>query len=363
MNLAQRDVLGWKAAFGAVCLLATSVGAEAQHYRVASYVSDLPGQGQRLDVNLVNPWGLARSEAGPWFVANNGTATATSYDINGVVRPLVIDIPGAPGGKAVPTAVVYNGTSDFEIAPGKPARYIFVSEDGTISGWNPDVHSTQAVVKSTIPRAVYKGAAIARLRGANYLYVANFRTHRIELFNSQFKLVRLRYVPFADDTIPPTYSPFNIWNIGNLLFVTYAQVNPATLEVVPGPGRGYVNVYGVAGFLQKRLARGKWFDAPWGVALAPNDFGAFTHYLLVGQFGSGQVAAFDLVGRFAGLLSKPDDTALTIPGLRALSFGNSGLLGTLATRLFFTAGVEDETHGQFGIITALPGEAPLGNGQ
>jgi uncharacterized protein (TIGR03118 family) len=362
MTTAQRAVL-CRIALGAAGLLATSLGAEAQHYKVSNYVSDLPGQGQRLDVNLVNPWGLARSENGPWFVANNGSATSTSYDINGVLRAPVVTIPGAQGSKGTPTGVVYNGTKDFEIAPGKPARYIFVSEDGTISGWNPDISPT-AVVKSSIPTAVYKGIAIANFRGANYLYVVNFKTHRIDTFNSQFQLVRLRLVYFADGAIPANYSPFNIWNIGNALYVTYAQVDPATLDEVPGAGKGYVNVFTTGGVLQQRLQRGPWLNAPWGLALAPNDFGAFTHYLLVGQFGSGQVAAYELVtGAFAGLLRDPADNVLTIPGLWALSFGNSGMLGTLGTRLFFTAGAADETHGQFGIITPQPGEAPLGNGQ
>jgi uncharacterized protein (TIGR03118 family) len=362
MTTAQRDVF-CRIALGAACLLATCVGAEAQHYKVAHYVADLPGQGARLDVNLVNPWGLARSESGFWFVANNGSGTATSYDIQGVLRPPVVTIPGAQGSKGTPTGVVYNGTNDFEIAPGKPARYIFVSEDGTISGWNPDV-SPQAVVKATNATAVYKGIAIANFRGDNYLYVVNFKTRRIDTFNSQFQLVRLRLVYFADGAIPATYSPFNIWNIGNALYVTYAQVNPATLDEVPGAGKGYVNVFSTGGVLLQRMQHGAWLNAPWGIALAPNDFGAFTHYLLVGQFGSGQVAAYEQAsGLFAGMLRDLADNVLTIPGLWALSFGNSGQVGALGTRLFFTAGGTDEEHGQFGIITQVPGEAPLGNGQ
>jgi len=362
MSTAQRDVL-CRIALGAACLLATSLRAEGQHYKVSNYVSDQPGQGQHLDVNLVNPWGLARSESGPWFVANNGSGTATSYNINGVLRPPVVNVPGAQGGKAAPTGVVYNGTSDFEISPGKPARYIFVSEDGTISGWNPDV-GLQAVVKATDPTAVYKGIAIANFRGANYLYVTNFKTRRVENFNSQFQNVRLRLTYFADGAIPASYSPFNIRNIGNIIYVTYAQVDPATLDDVPGPGKGYLNVFTTGGVLLKRMQQGSWLNAPWGLALAPDDFGAFTHYLLVGQFGSGQIAAYELTsGLFAGLLRDDADNVLTIQGLWALSFGNAGQLGSLLTRLFFTAGGEDETHGQFGVIYPRPGEAPLGNGQ
>src|SRR5262249_33079735 len=159
MSTAQRDVL-CRIALGAACLLATSLRAEGQHYKLSSYVSAQPGQGQLLAVRLVSPWGLAGSESGPGFVANNGSGTATSYNINGVLRPPVVNVPGAQGGKAAPTGVVYNGTSDFEIAPGKPARYVFVSEDGTISGWNPDV-GLQAMVQATDPTAVYKGIAIA----------------------------------------------------------------------------------------------------------------------------------------------------------------------------------------------------------
>src|SRR5262249_34951125 len=149
----------------------------------------------------------------------NGTATATSYDINGALRPLVITVPGAHGGKGAPTGVVYNGTSDFENAPGKPAdtssyRRMARSRAGILTS------APTAVVKATDPTAVYKGIAIANYRGANYLFVVNFKARRIELFDTQFHYVRLRLVYFADGAIPKTYSPFNIGNIGNTLYVT-----------------------------------------------------------------------------------------------------------------------------------------------
>jgi uncharacterized protein (TIGR03118 family) len=323
-----------------------------------------------LDTNLANPWGLARSSGSPWWVANNGTGTSTLYNGSGTPQPLVVTVPPAPGSSegGVPTGLVFNGTSDFVLPSGSPARFIFVGEDGTISGWNG---GSDAVIVAKDPKAVYKGAAIANFRGANYLYVTNFAKKRIEVFDTHFARVRSLARDDGDDDddhghgrkVPKSFSPFNVVNIGNSLYVTFAKVDPATFDDVVGPGLGFVEVFTPGGHLIRRLQHGDWLNAPWGVTLAPSDFGAFSHYLLVGQFGSGQIAAYNLeTGKFAGLVRDPGDQVLAIEGLWALSFGNGANAGS-ATTLFFTAGIEDEAHGLFGTLAPIAAEQLLGNGQ
>lgn len=292
-------------------------------------------------------------------------------------------IPPAPGSSdpGVPTGTVFNGTTAFPLTPGNAARFLFVTEDGTISGWNPAVDPTNAIIKVTTKDAVYKGVAIASRGGDWFLYVTNFAKRRIEVFDSSFQRVHLgdddhhhfsdnhdgdRHdgERFQDDRIPRSFSPFNVQNIGGDLYVTFAKRDPATNDDVAGPGFGYVDVFSPSGRLLRRLEHGPWLNAPWGLALAPGEFGAFTHNLLVGQFGSGEIAAYDVAtGAFLGKVLKETGTEpLTIEGLWALGFGNGVGAGPLNT-LFFTAGIEDETHGLFGSLTAVSGEQPLGNGQ
>jgi uncharacterized protein (TIGR03118 family) len=213
--------------------------------------------------------------------------------------------------------------------------------------------------------------------------VANFSKKRIDVFDTHFQQVRLEddddddddalevrafrgghHDAFEDKRIPRAFSPFNIQNIGDSLYVAYAKLDPATNDEVAGPGLGFVDVFSPRGRLLRRLQHGDWLNAPWGLVLASGDFGTFSHHLLVGQFGSGEIAAYNVsTGRFDGLLRKPGgNEPLSIEGLWALSFGN-GVNAGPATTLFFTAGIEDEEHGLFGTLTPVPEEKVLGNGQ
>jgi len=211
--------------------------------------------------------------------------------------------------------------------------------------------------------------------GAHFLYVTNFSKGRIEVYDSSFHRVKVGGGDhhsnnhgddrdgdrFEDDHIPRSFSPFNVQNIGGDLYVTYAKRDPATNDDVAGPGFGYVDVFSPSGRLLRRLDHGPWLNGPWGVALAPGDFGIFSHDLLVGQFGSGEIAAYDpTTGAFLGKVQDATDHAIVIDGLWALSFGNGASAGPLNS-LFFTAGIEDEAHGLFGTITAV--EQTLGNSQ
>jgi uncharacterized protein (TIGR03118 family) len=389
MGMKPRGFLSVRLALVAGCVL-VGAQAQAQHYIQANLVSDQPGA-PVTDANLVNPWGLSRGSTTPWWVANNGTGTSTLHNgTTGAAVSLVVTILAASGsGPGVPTGTVFNATTGFEVA-GKPARFLFATEDGTISGWYPAVPpavSTEAVIKVTSPGAVYKGLAIASWDGSWFLYATNFAQGRIEVFDSSFHRVNPHALSagdrhgddghdgdhrdgdaFRDERIPRSFSPFNVQNIGGDLYVTFAKRDPATNDDVKGEGFGYVDVFSPNGKLLQRLEHGPWLNAPWGLAQAPGDFGAFSHSLLVGQFGSGKIAAYDVAtGRHLGEMLKvpaspPPDDALVIEGLWALGFGNGAAAGPLNT-LFFTAGIDDEAHGLFGALTALPAEQLLGNGQ
>ena len=357
--------------------------AHAQHYQQTNLVSDQPGMATTTDPDLVNSWGLSRSSGSPWWVANNGTGTSTLYNGVGVKQALVVTIPPAPGntGTGLPTGTVYNGTTDFQLTPGNAARFIFVTEDGTLSGWNPAVNPTQAVIKIFEPKAVFKGVAIANNGGSNFLYLANFAGGRIEVFDTAFNRVRLRGDgshdggfhdgdhdgdshdgAFDDDRLPRRYAPFNIQNIGGNLYVAYARQSSDSAVELHGPGLGFVDVFSPSGRLLRRLEHGPWLNAPWGMALAPGDFGAFSHHLLVGQFGSGEIAAYDIAtGDFAGEMRNTADAVLTIDGLWDISFGSGGNSGPLNS-LYFAAGPEEEAHGLLGTLTAVAAEQQLGNG-
>jgi len=374
MNIVRRSLSVASLALAAAFALSSGAPAEAQQYKKTDLTSDLAGASFQ-DMNLVNPWGLSRSSTSPWWASDNGTGLATLYDGTGKPAALVVTIPPAAGGTmGVPTGTVFNGTTDFKLPNGNPARFLFVGEDGTIAGWNG---GTQAVVTFTAADSVFKGAALAKSDGVSYLYVANFSQHRIDVFDTSFKKVRAPHDAallsddgpgerfhgsFRDERLPRGFAPFNVQNIGGSLYVTFAKVDAGGKDEVQGAGLGYVDVFSPGGRLLRRLEHGPWLNAPWGLALAPGDFGAFSHDLLVGQFGTGEIAVYDLAsGRFVGKLQDESSAALSIDGLWALSFGNGAGAGPLNT-LYFTAGIQDEGHGLFGSLVPVA-PAPFGNGQ
>ena len=350
----------------------------AQHYTQTNLVTDMGSSAPVTDSNLKNGWGLSRSTGSPWWVSDNGTGVSTLYNITGTtstlaatVNPRVVVIPPPNGSTSTstPTGQVFNGSADFTLAPGIPALFIFVTEDGTISGWNPgfdSAHPNNAALKvDNSPNAVYKGVTTGDVDGVRYLYVANFRSGHIEIYNTNFKAVLssndhggehhgiFSEESFDDGEIPDGYAPFNIQNIGGSLFVTYAKQNAARHDDVAGEGFGFVDIFSTTGKLEGRLEHGPWLNSPWGVVWAPRDFGEFSNRVLVGNFGSGQIAAFNgFTGKFIGLMQNPNGTTLAIDGLWALAFGNSANAGPY-NALFFTAGPNAEANGLFGALTAV----------
>jgi len=362
--------------------------AKAQHYTQTNLVSDTASiKAAVTDPNLKNPWGLTRSPGGsPWWVGNNNSGTSTLYDGagtpqnffpdphpdsngNGINSPfnnfVMVPPPGfAPGTASTPTGVVFNGSpADFQVAPGKQALFIFATEDGTISGWNPGANVTSAVPKvdnsdkGSAHSAVYKGMTSGEINGKKFLYVTNFRDGRVEVYDTNFHRVHLGEDAFDDDSIPRDFAPFNIQNIGGSLFVTYAKQDGPRHDPVGGDGFGFVDIFSTAGKFQGRLEHGDWFNAPWGVVWTPRDFGEFSNVILVGNFRSGWIAAFNgFTKKFIGFMrNDKDDSLVFIDGLWSLTFGNNGSAGS-STTLFFTAGPNSEQDGLFGTLTPVATE-------
>ena len=352
--------------------LAASVGAfslstSAQQFKVTGLVSDQQGVAAATDLHLVNPWGLSRGSGTPWWASDNGTGLATLYDGTGAAKSLVVTIPtGDPNlsGTGTPTGTVFNGGTGFQLN-GKPALFMFVTEDGTLSAWNG---GTSATIKANTKSAsVYKGAALATVSFPNgtsstFLYVADFRKGRIQVYDSSFAPVHVPDELFRDRFIPRGYAPFNIQNIGGELYVAFAKQDDQKHDEVDGPGKGYVDVFSPYGFLLRRLEHTAWLNGPWGMAMAPGDFGIYSHDLLVGQFGSGNVAVYDPVtGHFIDVLRDSTTAPLTIDGLWDISFGGDNTASGQATTLYFSAGSDGEQHGLFGTITPI--QNTLGNSQ
>src|SRR5437660_3573034 len=338
----------------------TNPGA-SQFYQQHNLVSDGAVPADFVDPALVNAWGLVASGTSPWWVADNGTDLSTLYNGNtGAKVPLTVSVPGAP------TGIVFNGGAGFVITNGTargPARFIFAGEDGTISGWNPGVAPTSAVtaVDNSASGAVYNGLAIASTSAGDRLYATNFHAGTVDVFDASFHPVA---GGFTDPSLPAGYAPFGIRSLNGVIYVTYALQNADRHDDVAGQGHGFVDAFDDAGNLLRRVASKDRLNSPWGLAIAPDDFGKFSGNLLVGNFGDGHINAIDLNASSGkgelqerGQLHAADGRPIAIDGLWAIAFGN-GAAGGPRNALFFTAGPFDEEHGLFGrlVVTTPPPE-------
>jgi uncharacterized protein (TIGR03118 family) len=379
----------------------------AQQYKQTDLVSNTSGEAPVTDPQLINAWGLSRGSGSAWWVSDNVTGFSTLYNGAGAKQSLIVTIPPAdPTNKKTPlgspTGTIFNGSqTDFLLAPGKPAAFLFCTADGTIAGWNPTVALAQgaappstlavAVVKTTDGSA-YTGLTSAFVDGKTYLYAANFTKGRVDVYDNAFKRVNLsgshltadasedeersRGGAFVDESLPRNYVPFNVQAIGNDIVVAYVLHEEGAPFESDGPGLGYVDIYSSTGQLLQHLEHGDWLNAPWGIALAPLDFGRFSHDLLIGQFAgggdtqsSGFIAAYDLAtGKFDGLLQDASGKPLAINGIWAISPGNvspsnSDAAAAPASQVYFTAGPNHGANGLFGYLTAVSAELTEGNDQ
>jgi uncharacterized protein (TIGR03118 family) len=381
----------------------------AQHYTQANLVANTSGIAPVTDPNLVNPWGLSRASGSPWWISDNGAGLSTLYSGAGAIVPLVVTIPRSnPANKTfptgTPTGTISNGSAtDFLLAPGAPAVFLFSTIDGTISGWNPTVgipaggsppSKTAVIAVKTTDGSSYTGLTSATIDGKRYLYAANFTKGRVDVFDHAFHAVHLHPKgdrdrdwdhdrdddsarPFTDEFLRRDYVPFNVQAIGNDIVVTFVLHQEGQPFETDGPGLGFVDIFSSSGRLLRRLEHTDWLNAPWGVALAPLDFGAYSHDLLIGQFAggggtqaSGTISAYDFAtGKFLGLVEDATGKPLAINGLWAISPANSASAssydsaGAPASELYFTAGPDHGTGGLFGYLAPVAAELTTGNDQ
>jgi uncharacterized protein (TIGR03118 family) len=323
-------------------------------YKVTPLVSDQAGAAVNPpDPNLVNGWGLSRSDTSFWWVSDNGTDKASLYTGGGAVQTLAPDVGGGPTG-TVFAGIANNFLVGTTATPAlAPAAFIFASEDGMIRAWRGG--SAAALVTADLhDGAIYKGLAIAQTSSGPLLYAADFHNAKVDVFDGGWTEVTPAG-SFVDPELPDGYAPFGIQTIGSRVFVSYAKQDAEASDEVAGQGRGFVDAYDLAGNLVGRIQGHGQLNAPWGLAMAPAGFGSFAGDLLVGNFGDGRINAYAETspGVFEprGTLRDTSGKKLTIDGLWALEFGKGGNNGT-PDQLFFTAGPDDESHGLFGMITA-----------
>ena len=303
------------------------------------------------DPNLVNPWGIAFGPTSPFWISDNKTGLSTLYNGAGGIVPLVVTIPGPGGATSSPTGTVFNPTNLAGTFHGD--AFLFGTEDGTIAGWRGGLGTT-AEVPVTTADAVYKGITLAN----DLLYAANFHAGTVDVFDSTFAPTT---VPggFLDSSVPAGYAPFDIANIGGNLYVTYALQDADKHDDVAGAGNGFVDIFDPNGNLLTRLIANGPLNSPWGLAVAPSNFGDFSNDLLVGNFGDGKINAFDPSnGNFLGTLQDGMGNPIVNQGLWGLAFGNGGPQFNPDT-LYFTAGIPGpgghvEDHGLFGDLRAVP---------
>jgi uncharacterized protein (TIGR03118 family) len=275
----------------AALLSGGSASAAESSYTVTNLVSDVPGLAASVDSSLVNAWGLTSLPGSPWWVADNGTDASTLYRANGTKVPLTVAVPDEP------TGAVSNTGSNFVVSNGGssgPAAFLFATEEGKILGWaGTSVSGTEAqvAVDHSGVGAVYKGLAIASTQDGDFLYATDFHNDRVDVFDGSFGEVKIPGA-FVDPKIPAGYAPFGIQNIGGTIIVTYARQDATGHDDVPGQGHGFVDMFDKSGHLLGRIAKHGQLNSPWGLAMAPANFGRFGGDLLVGNFGDGEINAF-----------------------------------------------------------------------
>jgi len=328
----------------------------ANAYLVHNLVADQPGIADHTDPNLVNPWGNGFSAGSPFWIGDNGTGVSTLYDGTGTATALVVEIPAPGGGTNGPVSgvIVNSVTTAFLVAAGKQSQFMFCSEDGVISGWNSSVDATHAIVllDNSTNGAVYKGMAMGSTTAGPVLYVANFNSGKVEVYDANMKPI-VNAGAFTNAAVPAGFAPFNIQAMNGKVFVVYAKPDAAKHDDVAGAGNGYVSVYDLSGnLLQSLIAAGN-LNSPWGMAIAPATFGDFGGALLVGNFGDGKINAYNpATGALMGTLNDREGNPIVIPGLWSLNFGN-GSKSDAAT-LYFTAGPNQENDGLMGSVQAAP---------
>ena len=344
MPRVRRKLLAPAIASLALCFGSLALHAQ-QGLRQTNLVSDLPGWAEHTDPNLVNPWGMSFSATSPFWVSNNGSDTSTLYNSTGKPQALVVSVTGGPTGQ------VFTGGA-FKSDP-----FVFVTQSGTIAGWRGALGTTAETLYTGAPGSSYFGVAFANSGTGARIYAANFGSGSIDTLDAMGSPILS--TAFKDPSLPAGYAPFNIQNLGGALYVAYA-LKGADGDEVHAAGDGFVDKFDLDGNLLGRVGSNGPLNAPWGLAIAPSSFGNLGGSLLVGNFGDGTIHAYNPTsGDLIGTLRNSFGDTLSIDGLWGLTFGNGGN-GGKADLLYFTAGIQDETHGLMGSLAPVPEPAITG---
>ncbi|HEV7913185.1 MAG TPA: TIGR03118 family protein [Albitalea sp.] len=340
----------WSASLAGSVLLCLAAPAIAGDFNVINLVTDdqAAHAAQITDPGLKNAWGISYSPTSPFWVSSADAGASPLYRVDPATQAttklgLTVTVPGNPTGQ------VFNGNAGAFNGD----LFLFVSEDGSISGWRGALGTTAEILVMASPDNIYKGAAFATIGSNSYLYAANFHNGSVDVVKGSAAAPSLSG-SFIDPLLPAGYAPFNVQNLNGSLYVTYAQQNADKDEEVSGAGHGIVDRFDLQGNLISRIATGGALDAPWGLAIAPDSFGALSGKLLVGNFGDGHISIFDQNNfAYLGQVTGPGGHPLAIDGLWAITPGNDGGAGS-SHLLYFSAGPDEEAHGLFGVLVAVP---------
>ena len=338
----------------AALLISATLPAQADFIKQTNLITSDPGAypAPITDSSLVNAWGISYSPTSPFWVSDNGTGVTTVYRVapagNATTKvPLAVTIPG----DGSVTGQAFNSGAGSGAFNGD--AFLFVSEDGTVSGWRGTIGSAAEVLQAGSSTNSYKGTTVVTTGGHTYLYAANFASGHVDVVKGDAGAPSLAGT-FTDPSLPSGYAPFNVQALGGNIFVTFARQVPGSGDEADGAGLGYVDEFDANGNFIARVASGGVLNAPWGLALAPSGFGAFAGDLLVGNFGDGHINAFDLATlSFDGALSDMSGNPLAIDGLWGLIAGNGTGAGN-AGELYFSAGPDGESQGLFGALSFVP---------
>jgi uncharacterized protein (TIGR03118 family) len=334
----QRRTFAIAICLGLTLMFGSSV-ALAQ-YQLTNLVSNQVGTAKHTDPLVVNAWGLVHPPTGPFWISDNGSGWSTLYTGAGVKQPLEVLIPStgddAPGS---PTGIVFNGSQEFQVQ-GWPSIFLFATLDGSISGWAPQSNPNAAIIAVTTPGAVYTGLAITSNTSGNLLYAADNANNKVDVYDGTFKLK----TSFTDTTLPKGFAPFGIQDFGGLLYVTFASSS--------GGAGGFIDIFSEEGVRLKQLAQGAPLNQPWGLAVAPKNFGPLSNALLVSNnTNSGTINAFNAVtGQFVGTIKDTSGKVIHIDQLWGIDFGGGDANNGATNQLFFTAGPDNNLAGTFGVI-------------
>jgi uncharacterized protein (TIGR03118 family) len=337
-----RRVFGPGTCLGLLLIFGASI-AQAQ-YQVTNLDSNQGSVVKNPDPLLVNGWGITRGATTPFWVSDNGSGWSTIYNGAGKKQPLEVSIPTAGGnGPGSPTGIVFNGSSDFQIQ-GAPAVFLFATLDGTISGWAPSVNLNSAIIAAKNSGSVYTGLAITSNASGNFLFAVDNANAQVDVYDATFQWVK----SFTDTTIPAGFAPFGIQDFGGVLYVTFAATNG-------GPG-GFVDLFAEDGTFLKQVATGAPLNQPWGVAIAPRNFGSLSNTLLVSNnTNGGTINAFNAItGQFVGTVKDTSGKPIVINQLWGIMFGGGASSNGALNELYFTAGPENNKAGLFGVIRLAP---------